>query len=488
MSKGFLEKFTVLRSAPRELWVTYLLKVLEIFAYGLMQSTIVLWLSSDLGFSDANAGYTIALWSSLISFLTVLVGSFTDAVGIRRAFIMGFAVVLTSRAVMGLVGVQWIALAFGLMPLALGLALMVPVMTAAIRRFSSTPQRSIAFSLFYVAMNLGFTFSGWVFDLVRQRLGEYGTIGIPLIGTQVSTYRFLFILAFLFSIPGMLVSLFAVREGVEATDEGIEIHRQEPKYPGHNVITTLWLMAKDTAKKTVSIFLDVWKQPTFYRFLAFLTLIVGVKLIFYHMHYTFPKYAIRELGQGAPFGQLYGVLNPVLILILVPIVGALTQRISAYRMITVGSFISAASLFFLVIPPELFTSLANGWFGNLIAHTWLGVPGETVNPLYVSIAIFVVFFSIGEAVWSPRVYEYTAAIAPKGQEASYMALSILPFFVAKFVVGMLSGILLQAYCPAEGPRNSGVMWLWIAGMALLTPVGAVVFRNYIRVKEAGRED
>ena len=45
--------------------------------------------------------------------------------------------------------------------------------------------------------------------------------------------------------------------------------------------------------------------------------------------------------------------------------------------------------------------------------------------------LFVVLLSEGEAIYSPRLYEYTAAIAPKGQEASYMALSSLPFFLAK---------------------------------------------------------
>ena len=60
------------------------------------------------------------------------------------------------------------------------------------------------------------------------------------------------------------------------------------------------------------------------------------------------------------------------------------------------------------------------------------------------IFLYIVFLSIGEALWSPRLYGYSAAIAPKGQEASYMSLSYLPFFVAKFFVGTLSGLLLTA--------------------------------------------
>ncbi|OFZ19207.1 MAG: hypothetical protein A2X94_11300 [Bdellovibrionales bacterium GWB1_55_8] len=484
---SFISKFTVLRGAPRELWIIYLTKVLEIVAYGMMSSTVVLWLSSDLGYNDSNAGYMIAIWSTVLSFITILVGSLTDAIGIRKAFLLGFGVCVVSRAVMAFTTVKWIVIPFGLILLAVGLALMVPVMTAALKRYSNTAQRSMAFSMFYVLMNVGFAISGWAFDFVRNQLGEYGTYSVPLIGMQLSTYRVLFLLSFLFTIPGFLITYYSLRGGVEATDEGIQITPDKPKYPNHGTIEALWLMTKDTWKETVRIFVSVWKQPAFHRFLIFLALVVGVKLVFYHMHYTFPKYGIRELGEGAPIGRLFGFLNPVLIVLLVPFVGALTQKISAYRMVMVGTFVSGISVFLIAMPPQWFTFLADGPLGSFIAHTWLGVQGP-VNPLYVTITLFVFFFSIGEAIWSPRLYEYTAAIAPKGQEASYMALSILPYFVAKFVVGMLSGVLLQKYCPAEGARDSGTMWLIIALMAMISPAGIFLLRKFIQVKEAGRED
>ncbi|HOX23304.1 MAG TPA: hypothetical protein PLL10_07565, partial [Elusimicrobiales bacterium] len=71
--KTFFEKFTVLKDAPRELWLVYLAYLLEIIAYGILNPVLALWLSADLGYNDANAGYIIALWSSLISLFTVLV-------------------------------------------------------------------------------------------------------------------------------------------------------------------------------------------------------------------------------------------------------------------------------------------------------------------------------------------------------------------------------------------------------------------------------
>jgi hypothetical protein len=341
--------------------------------------------------------------------------------------------------------------------------------------------------MFYVLMNVGYAIAGWLFDIVRSPdvLGEHGLYVVPLLGIELSTYRTLFLLSFLFTLPGLLIVYFFLRPGVEMTEEGVVIKPEAPKYQGANLIAAFWMMIKGTFKDTVRIFLDVWKQPAFHRFLIFLSLLVWVRVVFYHMHYTFPKFGIRELGAGAKIGNLWSVLNPVIIVLLVPLIGALAQKIKSYTMVAIGTSISACAVFFVAVPPEHYQWLAESWFGELIGRTWLGLVGP-INPLYVSITIFVSLFSIGEAIWSPRLYEYTASIAPKGQEASYMALSLLPYFFAKFFVGLLSGRFLEAFCPAVGPRDSSTMWLIIALMALITPAGVIFLKKYISSKEAGR--
>ena len=99
-------------------------------------------------------------------------------------------------------------------------------------------------------------------------------------------------------------------------------------------------------------------------------------------------------------------------------------------------------------------------------------------------ALYLTVFSVGESFYSPRVYEYAAAIAPPGQEASYGALAYLPFLFGKLLVGT-AGWFLAAFCPAEGPRRPAMMWLIFALAASVAPVGLLVFRRYIRVPEAG---
>jgi MFS family permease len=122
-----------------------------------------------------------------------------------------------------------------------------------------------------------------------------------------------------------------------------------------------------------------------------------------------------------------------------------------------------------------------------VGHGYLGLEGN-IHPYYVMIFLFVVLLSFGEAIYSPRLYEYAACIAPKGQEASYMAMSYLPFFLAKLLVAGTSGHLLAAYCPENGPRHSEILWLIIALTTMVAPLGLIALQRFIRVKEAGRDD
>ena len=482
----FWGQFTVLKGAARELWILFAAKLLAILAYGVMNSTLVLWLSSDLGYGDMQAGSLVAVWSTVMTLTTVLVGSLVDAIGLRKAFLLGFCFCAFSRGMMTFATAPVWALAAGLFPLAVGEALMTPVMVAAVRRYSTTAQRSVSFSIFYAMMNAGFGLGAWIFDSVRTGLGEHGHYVLPGLGVELTTYRVLFLVSFLLTLPNLAIVFFLLRGGVEATDTGLQITPEKPKYPDKSLIEGLRLTVRDAVRDTVRIFAGLWGQPAFYKFLAFLSLVVPVRLIFYHMYYTYPKFGIRELGAGAPIGRLWAV-NSLVIVCLVPVVGVLTQRFSAYRMVVTGSLVSAFSVFIMALPPGLFEPLAAGLPGRWIGHSWLGLQGA-VHPYYVMIFIYVLVLSVGESLWSPRLYEYTAAIAPKGQEASYMSLSYLPFFVAKFFVGMFSGVLLVWFCPETGPRSSHWLWLVIGLTTLVTPLGLLLLRRRIRVAEAGRDE
>ena len=143
---GFISKFTVLKGAQRELWLTFLIKFLIYTAYSITNKTMVLWLSKDLGFNDQAAGALVGwVWAPAMTVFTLLAGSLTDAIGLRRTFFLGVAICTFARSVMILSTGPTLALICGLLPLAVGEALGTPVLLAATRVYSTTAQRSIAF-------------------------------------------------------------------------------------------------------------------------------------------------------------------------------------------------------------------------------------------------------------------------------------------------------------------------------------------------------
>ena len=462
--RGFIAKFTVLKGAQRELWLTFLIKFLIYTAYSVTNKTMILWLSKDLGFSDQAAGALVGwVWAPAMTVFTLLAGSLTDAIGLRRTFFLGVTICTFARSVMIGTTIPWLALLCGVLPLAIGEALGTPVLLAATRVYSTTQQRSIAFSIIYAIMNVGYLVAGVVFDFIRR-----SDFHPSFFGFAPTPHQQLFMVSLALEIV-LFPTIYFLRSRQE---------RQRNTHP------TLLATVRASAAETIDLFKRLLGQSAFFRLLVFFLLIGFLKAIFLQMDYVFPKFGDRELGLNAPVGKIAGI-NSIIIIFLAPVVGALTQKFSAYRMVVFGGAICAAGVFVMALPTNWFEPLANGAFGDWLGHGYLRLHGA-IHPYYVMSALYLTVFSVGEAFYSPRVYEYAAAIAPKGQEASYGALAYIPFLIGKVLVGT-SGWLLAMFCPATGPRRSDLMWLIFACAASVAPIGLLLFRSYIRVPEAGRE-
>jgi MFS family permease len=473
--RGFIAKFTVLRGAQRELWLTFLIKFLIYTAYSVTNKTMVLWLSRDLGFSDQAAGALVGwVWAPAMTVFTLLAGSLTDAIGLRRTFFLGVAICTFARSVMVVTTIPSLALICGVLPLAVGEALGTPVLLAATRIYSTTRQRSIAFSIIYMVMNIGYVAAGWIFDYIRQL-----DLQLRFFGLQPTTYQQLFLVSLTIEVL-IFPAIYFLRRGEEEKAREARVIAATAGF-WRGIAETV----RQSATDTLQLFRRLVGQSAFARILVFFLLIGFLKAIFLQMDYVFPKFGDRVLGFHAPVGKLANI-NAILIIVLVPTIGALTQRFAAYRMVVVGGAICAAGVFIMALPPVWFIAAVNSPFGQWLGHSYLGLEGS-INPYYVMAALYLMVFSVGEAFYSPRVYEYAAAIAPAGQEASYGALAYLPFLVGKLLVGT-SGWILAAFCPAEGPRRPAMMWLIFALAASAAPIGLLLFRRYIRVPEAGRPD
>ncbi|MCR5661793.1 MAG: MFS transporter, partial [bacterium] len=188
-----------------------------------------------------------------------------------------------------------------------------------------------------------------------------------------------------------------------------------------------------------------------FKFLFFIFILLPVRTLFAHQWLTLPDYVFRCYPESvaAKFEWITG-LNPLIIVIFVPLFAALTRKVKVIDMMLIGTSVSALTTFILV-------------------------PGPDLNRLIV----YVTLFSLGEALWSSRFLEYVADLAPAGQVGAYMGLANLPWFLAKFTTGLYSGFMLEKFIPKNGPADSETLWLIYALIAMITPIGLLIARKWL---------
>jgi len=428
---------SLLRS-PRELWLLYLATFLEWLGIFSFLPTLTLWLTGDFGMDDRTAGWWAAIFATAMVGLVVVVGSVADAFGVRNTLILSFALAAVTRLGMALAGSPGSAIAW-LMLFAFAYASISPVVQTAIQRASSSRTRAFAFSLWYVSFNLGGALAGpLVIDPIRRAFLDPATgklirreVPLPLLGARpMSAYAAILGLGFAFAVGGLLATLL-LRRGFE--------ERTDPEDAG----------APARKRAFFSALVEAARDRFFWRFILLMVFLSLVRMMFQHMHFTWPKYVLREQGEAFPVGTVWS-LNSLLILFLAPITTAWTRHRRPFEVLLLGAFVSALSPFVLCLGSSL--------------------------PFQVAM---ILVLTLGEALWSPRLYEYNVAIAPRGREATYVSLAMLPYFLAKFLVGPASGYLLEAFCPAQGPRHPALLWAMIGLSTMVGPVGILAGRRWM---------
>jgi MFS family permease len=440
------EDLRALLRSPRELWLLYLATFFEWLGVFSFLPTLPLWLTGDFGMDDRAAGWWAATFATVMTGLVFVVGSVADALGVRTTLIASFALAAATRLGMALAGAPSSAITW-LMLFALAYASITPVVQTAIQRAASARTRAFAFSLWYVSFNLGGALAGpLVIDVVRRAFLDPATgklvrrtVPLPFMGTAgarpMSAYAAILGLGFVFAAAGLVVTLL-LRRDFE--------HRVDPEDAA----------APARKRAFFSALREAASDRTFWRFILLMVFLSLVRMMFQHMHFTWPKYVLREQGEAFPVGTIWS-LNSLLILFLAPLATALTRHRRPFEVLLLGAFVSAASPFVLCLGSSM--------------------PFQTA---------MILVLTVGEALWSPRLYEYNVAIAPRGREATYVSLAMLPYFLAKFLVGPTSGYLLEAFCPPTGPRHPALLWAVVGLTTMIGPVGIVAARRWV-VEERG---
>mmetsp|Transcript_12509 Transcript_12509/g.30181 ORF Transcript_12509/g.30181 Transcript_12509/m.30181 type:complete len:674 (-) Transcript_12509:3394-5415(-) len=543
--KKLRDGFSSLKGSPSELYYAYVLKFLDSYSYFSFSIIFTLFLSEDFHYGDVTSGTLYGSWGALTTIYGLLTGFVIDNIGVSKSLRVGYSLSLMARIGIFMTTSRTVLLFHILITLPLGTCLGIPVLTTGIRRYTTTTNRGFAFGLFYVVMNIAALVSGPIVDILsiwykgdssdgsqghnrslqqqEQQEDLSGSLGNDIVWT-LSSYRAIILSGIVSNVIACLVTLsireIKVHQTASSTSESVSAmqtpnnndyknNREEglgnpPRYHHIPALTTAIINATPSTTTTTTvlgpdvdepasmaippspgpstslrskninncnngnnnsvaafrpltgsptqILRETCRSPSFRRFLLVCLIMLNVRMVFRHLDATLPKYMIREFGPDVPKGTIYAI-NPALIIVLVPIVTAATSNVEPLVMMHYGSYISAASVFILAFSTSIWACI-----------------------------VFVTVLSVGESIWSPRLYDYSVSVCREGREGTYMALTSAPLFLAKLPVGFLSGLLLQRYCPEDGERNSQVMWLIIGLITATSPVFMTCCWRYISQK------
>jgi len=448
--RGYFASFAVLRDNSRAYWAVQAVNVLDCTAYFSMISIASLFLVQNIGLSEVYSGYTITAYGMLVSITLFGAGFITDRLGVRRSLFTSMLIQGASRVGVlfcgftpDLPGREWLVIAFLIFG-APGNAMVQTAFQTANKVFSSQRSRSASFSIWYLLMNIGAAAGGLSIDVVRKTL-ELDNTWIFVLGAATTVASIVVTLAFIHR-DDKVGTIADDDTGREAVDDG---------------------------KKGFEFVMSVVREAAFKRLLVLMVALLGVRAVFLYMYLLLPLYWTRMIeavsGEKTDMGLLQAI-NPVLIVVGIILFIPFSGRFHVFSMLIFGAVISACSLLFMIMPWQ--------FFGADMAQSY-----------FTMSVLMLVTLSIGEVIWSPKLNEYIAEIAPAGQEGSYLGMSMVPWFAAKLVVGAISGHLLLRWVP-EGVGaqvqagtlafwdSPEAMWVVLFAWAISGPIIALLFRGW----------
>jgi POT family proton-dependent oligopeptide transporter len=509
--KEITQPFIDLVHAPRALWGINLAYVIEGMVYFGMLVYLAIHFSDFIfqGVDDADvhSHHMVGVLTAGITLAMVFLGFMADKYGVRRALIGAFVLMLMGRVLISgapnLFGLEpaglWSPLHLvtmgGILFVIVGYGMYQPAAYAGVRQFTTPKTAGMAFAMLYALMNLGGWLPTFAF-LLRDE--DYLNLGIPGTYWVYSGFTVVALLCTIFILSRKTVAR-AIARAKEETAQikeaeagqkagGAEGKTNEPKEtpPGEiegaekgGVPLHLWGLVIVLA---VAFYLTL-SAPWWYilsgalifgtfvvavvpalrrwiarhpladgKFFFFIFALIPVQTLFTYNWFVLPQYISRAyVGWIGNYYEIFSNANPLLIFILAPIIAAATQKRKVYNMMIAGTFVMAAPAFLLVIGPSFWT-----------------------------LAGYIVFMTIGEAMWQPRFLQYAAEIAPEGRTGVYMGVAQLPWFLTKVLVPLLySGTMMAHYCPAEGPKDTETMWLICGCIAITSTVLLVLAKGWI---------
>jgi proton-dependent oligopeptide transporter, POT family len=513
--KEITQPFVDVWHAPRALWGVNLGYMLEGLAYFGVLGYLAIYFSEQvfagLPNPDTFAHNMVAVLTGGITIAMLFLGFVPDKVGVRRALLWSFVLLLVGRVIIagapsilhlpaGLWSPLHLATMLGIVIVVIGYGMYQPAAYAAVRQFTSPTTSGMAYAMLYALMNLGGWFPTFAFLLRDEKFAGLGIVGTFwfYVGVTVLGLASTVLLLTSSTVKNAIAKAKAdtAREQGEAKAAAEKAGEKPAEAVAKGVsgafppvqmwvlvaglIVALWIkiptapaLAGLPLNAGVSVLVALtWVAlafiPSTGRFLArhpladikfffFIFALIPVQTLFTYNWLVLPEYISRAFA-GTPVGEYFEVasnFNPILIFILTPVIAALTLRKKVYNMMIWGTFVMGAPAFLLAIGPP--------------------------NP--ITLYAYLILMTIGEAMWSPRFLQYAAEIAPEGRTGEYMGVAQLPWFLTKVLVPLLySGYMMDKYCPAPETHralNTQPMWLIFGCIAMGSFVMLVLAKNWV---------
>lgn len=507
--KEITQPFVDLLHAPRALWGVNL----GYFIEGMVYFGILTYLAkhfSDFIFqgvpqADIWSHNMVAVLTAGITIAMLFLGGLADKWGIRKALLVSFVALLIGRFILasapvffepaGLWSPLHLMTMLAILVVVVGYGVYQPAAYAAIRKVMNSKNSGMGYAMLYALMNLGSWLCSFTF-LLRDE--DYLNLGIP--GT-------FWVFTALTAVSLLITITFLSKKTVDramakaAAESAVLKEQEESKRTEQETADHKAAQAADAVLKTsvpihvwfawaAIIAVAWWRVPTPYnyavmgvlalvpavilmlpgatrartlgaianhplansRFFFFIFALIPVQTLFTYNWFILPQYISRAYeGFIGEYFEVAANANPLLIFVLTPMIAAMTQKYSVYKMMIWGTLIMGSAPFFLAI-------------------------GATPTLL----GVYIVVMSIGEAMWSPRFLQYAAEIAPEGRTGVYMGVSQFPWFLTKIFVPLLySGTMMDRYCPADGPRDTETMWLIFGGISIITPIALLMAAKWV---------
>ncbi len=435
-----------LRHSPAALWYVIAAYAIDAAAYFGVLTLMTEYLTQDLGLTDTWASRVVSFFTMGVTLFMIGVGGAAERRGVRKGVLLALALALVGRvgyaAAVGAGNARIPVLLVGLLVVALGEGILQPVAYAGIKQYTDEKTSSMGYALMYAAMNLAIVVIGAISPPVREHWDEATKAGTSTMsGVSAVGWACVLISVVTLAVVGLLFTSKREAQTIRPVK-----HEDGPK---QSIATRIHAYFIGT-KEAPSPFRDA-------RFVFFIFMLLPVRTLFAHQWLTMPNYVLRayDPAVAAKMEWIVNWVNPLIVFFGVPTITALTKKKDVYTMMIIGTAVSAIPTFLLCLGPRL--------------------------PILL---LYLVVFSIGEALWSARFLEYASELAPEGRVAQYMGLANVPWILAKFTTGLYSGWMMKHYCPKVGPKDTETMWLIYGLIAISSPIGLILARGWVKRGEA----